>query len=135
MSIIFITGATGLIGRMYIKHFLNRGDSVIYTSTSKDKINVIANEYVAAVNENRLYGCCVDLVEDSYISVITEFLKLGSSENKLKMEKLEAENELLRAKAEKLQSEQRSEELFAEAIKAMSRYQGRCDDEDEDYDY
>ena len=75
MSIIFITGATGLIGRMYIKHFLNRGDSVIYTSTSKDKINVIANEYVAAVNENRLYGCCVDLVEDSYISVITEFLK------------------------------------------------------------
>lgn len=67
--------------------------------------------------------------------VITEFLKLGSSENKLKMEKLEAENELLRAKADKLQSEKRSEELFAEAIKAMSRYQGHGDEEIEDYDY
>ena len=67
--------------------------------------------------------------------VITEFLKLGSSENKLKMEKLEAENELLRAKAEKLQSEQRSEELFAEAIKAMSRYQGHGSEEDDEYDY
>lgn len=90
---------------------------------------------------NQLVSLAYDLAErqlregTASSQVITEFLKLGSSENKLKMEKLEAENELLRAKAEKLQSEQRSEELFAEAIKAMSRYQGRCDDEDEDYDY
>lgn len=67
--------------------------------------------------------------------VITEFLKLGSSENKLKMEKLEEENKLLRAKTEKIQSEQRSEEMFAEAIKAMSRYQGHGDEEIDEYDY
>lgn len=90
----------------------------------------------------QLVALAYDLAEKQLIEgtassqVITEFLKLGSSENKLKMEKLEAENELLRAKAEKLQSEQRSEELFAEAIKAMSRYQGRDDDEEEEeYDY
>ena len=67
--------------------------------------------------------------------VITEFLKLGSTENKLKMQKLEAENEFLRAKAEKLQSEQRSEELFENAIKAMSRYQGRTEEVEEYDDY
>lgn len=69
--------------------------------------------------------------------VITEFLKLGSSENKLKMEKLEEENKLLRAKTEKIQSEQKSEEMFAAAIKAMSRYQGHADEEEEidEYDY
>jgi hypothetical protein len=90
---------------------------------------------------NQLVALAYDLAEKQLMEgtassqVITEFLKIGSSENKLKMEKLEAENELLRAKAEKLQSEQRSEELFAEAIKAMSRYQGRDDEEEEEYEY
>lgn len=90
---------------------------------------------------NQLVALAYDLAEKQLMEgtassqVITEFLKIGSSENKLKMEKLEAENELLRAKAEKLQSEQRSEELFAEAIKAMSRYQGRNEEEEEEYEY
>lgn len=90
---------------------------------------------------NQLVALAYDLAEKQLMEgtassqVITEFLKIGSSENKLKMEKLEAENEFLRAKAEKLKSEQRSEELFAEAIKAMSRYQGRDDEEEEEYEY
>jgi hypothetical protein len=90
---------------------------------------------------NQLVARAYDLAEQQLIDgtassqVITEFLKIGSSENKLKMEKLQAENDLLRAKVEKIQSEQRSEELFAEAIKAMSRYQGRDGEEEEEYDY
>lgn len=90
---------------------------------------------------NQLVSLAYDLAErqlregTASSQVITEFLKLGSAENKLKMEKLEAENEFLRAKAEKLQSEQRSEELFAEAIKAMSRYHGQSDEESDEYDY
>ena len=90
---------------------------------------------------NQLVALAYDLAErqlregTASSQVITEFLKLGSSENQLKMEKLERENELLRAKADKLQSEQRSEELFAEAIKAMSRYQGYGGEEVDEYDY
>lgn len=91
---------------------------------------------------NQLVALAYDLAEKQLregtasSQVITEFLKLGSSENKLKMEKLEEENKLLRAKTEKIQSEQRSEEMFAEAIKAMRQYQGRGpEEEDEDYDY
>ena len=90
---------------------------------------------------NQLVSLAYDLAErqlregTASSQVITEFLKLGSTENKLKMEKLEAENEFLRAKAEKLQSEKRSEELFAEAIKAMSRYQGQNVEEVDEFDY
>lgn len=75
MSNIFLTGATGLIGRMYIKHFLNRGDIVIYTSTSEEKISAIANEYIQETRENRVYGCYVDLMADDYLFVIRDFLK------------------------------------------------------------
>lgn len=66
--------------------------------------------------------------------VITEFLKHGSYKAELELRKLEKETELLRAKAEKIQSEERSEELFERAIKAMQRYSGRIDEEDEEYD-
>lgn len=64
--------------------------------------------------------------------VITEFLKLGSYKAELEREKLTRENELLRVKAEKIQSEERSEELFNRAIKAMQRYSGSVSDEDVD---
>lgn len=66
--------------------------------------------------------------------VITEFLKLGSYKAELERVKLERENELLRVKAEKIQSEERSEEMFNKAIKAMQRYSGNASEEDDEYD-
>lgn len=56
--------------------------------------------------------------------VITHYLKLGSSRERLEQEKLGLEQELLRAKTEQIAGQQRTEELFAEAIKAMRAYQG-----------
>lgn len=56
--------------------------------------------------------------------VITHYLKLGSSRERLEQEKLGLEQELLRAKTESIQNQAKSEELFAEAIKAMRAYQG-----------
>ena len=56
--------------------------------------------------------------------VITHFLKLGSSRERLEQEKIALEQELLRAKAEHIVGQQRSEEMFANAIKAMRSYQG-----------
>lgn len=63
---------------------------------------------------------------------VTHFLKLGSTKAKIEKEKLERENELLRAKTESLQSTQRIEELYANAIKAMQRYSGACSEDDTD---
>lgn len=61
--------------------------------------------------------------------VITHFLKRGSIQSELELEKLKKENALLEAKTNALESAQRSEELFAEAIKAMKKYRGSNEDE------
>lgn len=58
------------------------------------------------------------------------FLKLGSSREQMEQERLRQENEMLRAKTERLQSDKRVEELYANALKAMKFYDG-YDDEDE----
>jgi hypothetical protein len=87
--------------------------------------------------ENQLIALAVDLVEQRLLDgtassqETTHFLKLGSMKNRLEMEKLEEENRLLRAKTASLESAKRSEELFAEAIKAMRRYSGQGSDDDE----
>ena len=92
--------------------------------------------------ENQLISLANDLAEKQLregtasSQVISHYLKLGSTKAVLEMEKLKRENELLKAKAEKIQSEQKSEELFAEAIKAMRQYSGqRTEEVVDEYDY
>lgn len=63
---------------------------------------------------------------------VVHFLKLGSMRERLERERLENENVLLRAKTEALESQAKVEELYANAIKAMQRYSGNYDDEDEE---
>ena len=63
--------------------------------------------------------------------VITHYLKLGSTKERLERERLEEENKLLRAKTEALQSAKHVEELYADAIKAMKRYSGQSVDDDD----
>lgn len=66
--------------------------------------------------------------------VLCHFLKLGTEKYRLEREKLKAENELMKAKKEHLESAQRTEELFNEAIKAFSKYRGHASEDDEDED-
>ena len=90
--------------------------------------------------ENQLIAYAVDLAEKQLregtasSQVITHYLKLGSSKERLEREKLERENELLRAKAESLQSAQRSEEVYEKALQAMRSYGGQDYEDVEDYD-
>lgn len=56
---------------------------------------------------------------------LNHFLKLGSTLAELEKERLIKENLLLTAKTESLQSQKKVEELYANALKAMSKYQGR----------
>lgn len=76
--------------------------------------------------------------------VITHFLQMGSEEyqyqqamRKIKQEKAELENELLRAKTENLRAATSSERMYTEAMKAFGVYNGSAfggdDDDDEDY--
>lgn len=62
--------------------------------------------------------------------VITHFLKLGSTREKLEREKLEEENKLLRAKTEAMESSKEIKALYEEALKAMRTYNGQGDPDD-----
>ena len=64
--------------------------------------------------------------------VIVHFLKLATARERLEQAKIEQELELMAAKADAIRSEKRIEELYGEAIKAMSRYRG--EDLDDSYD-
>jgi hypothetical protein len=56
--------------------------------------------------------------------VVTHFLKLGSTRERLEQQRLEHENELTRVKIEAVKAQQRVEELYLEALQAMRSYAG-----------
>ena len=66
--------------------------------------------------------------------VITHFLKLGSSKEKLEKEILEKQKEMITAKTESLQSAKRVEELYSDAMNAFRKYSGNGSDVNEDYE-
>ena len=80
--------------------------------------------------ENELVSLAHDLAEEQIRAgtassqVITHFLKLGSSRERLEQERLDHENALLEVKKEQIESQQRIEELYIDAIKAMRSYAG-----------
>lgn len=88
--------------------------------------------------ENQLISLAVDLAEQQLrdgtasSQVITHYLKMGSSKERLEQEIREMEKELIKAKTEALQSQKRMDELYANAIKAMRTYNGQSVDDDED---
>ena len=86
--------------------------------------------------ENQMISLAVDLAEKQLregtasSQVITHFLKLGTTKAELEREKLARENELLRARTESIQSAQRVEELYTNALNAMKSYSGQGDVDD-----
>lgn len=87
--------------------------------------------------ENQMIALAVDLAEKQLMEgtassqVITHYLKLGSTKERIEKEILEKQKELIAAKTENLKSAKRIEELYAEAISAMRRYSGHGDENEE----
>lgn len=84
----------------------------------------------AEERESRMISLAIDLAEQQLrdgtasSQVITHYLKLGSTREKLEQENKELENQLLMAKTEAIKSAERVEELYANAIAAMQSYSG-----------
>lgn len=80
--------------------------------------------------ESQLVALAYDVAEQQLIDgtissqVLTQLLKAGSTRGRAELLKLERENELLKAKTESLQSAQRTDEIYANALKAMQNYSG-----------
>lgn len=62
-------------------------------------------------------------------SVITHFLKMGTTMYSLEMEKVRNENSLLGAKKQLIDSEESAEKKYEAAMNAMKRYKGLGDDD------
>lgn len=88
--------------------------------------------------ENQLVSLAIDLAEKQLrdgtasAQVISKFLQLGSTREKLEQERLRKENELLSARVEQLQSAKRMEEIYVQALNAMRSYAGHDTQEYED---
>lgn len=89
--------------------------------------------------ENQLIAYAVDLAEKQLIEgtassqVITHFLKLGSTRAKLEKEMLEEQKKLVEAKTQSVQSAQRVEELYTNALNAMRTYSGWSESNADDH--
>lgn len=88
--------------------------------------------------ENEMIALAMDLAEEQLRNgtassqLITEFVKRGSTKARLEKEILQEQKELMKAKTEALQSAKNIEELYAGAIKAMQKYTGHQEEEEEE---
>jgi len=85
--------------------------------------------------ENQLISLAVDLAEQQLSEgtassqVITHYLKLGSTKDRIEKELIAERRELLKAKTDALKSAKKIEELYENALQAMSKYSGNTGDE------
>lgn len=86
--------------------------------------------------ENQMIALAIDLAEKQLIEgtassqVISHYLKLGSTKEKIEKEILEQQRELIKAKTESIKSAKRVEELYKNALNAMRSYRSSNDDYD-----
>lgn len=88
--------------------------------------------------ENELAAAAYDLAEEQIrqgtasSQVITHFLRMGSSRERMEQERMSHEMELMQVKREQLEGQKRIEELYLSALDAMRAYSGSDLPVDED---
>lgn len=87
--------------------------------------------------ENQIIADAYDLAEKQIregtasSQVISHFLKMGSPKARLEKEKMELENELIRAKTKAIESGEEIRAMYEDAIKAMREYSGNGGSDDD----
>jgi hypothetical protein len=93
------------------------------------------------VRENELASAAYDLAEDQIRSgtassqVITHFLKMGSTRERIEQERIRHEVELMEVKKQQLEGQKRVEELYVNALEAMRGYSGLSSDPEDDGEF
>lgn len=89
------------------------------------------------IRENQLISLAIDLAEKQLregtasSQVITHYLKLGSSRERLEKEIMEKQAALMTAKKENLEAVKEYKQLYQDAVQAMRHYSGDFSDEQE----
>ena len=112
-------------------------------SNSNQRVKDIRPAITPEARENQLISLAVDLAEKQLLEgtassqVITHYLKLGSTKERIEKEILEKQKDLISAKTDMLKSAKNIEKLYKDAIDAMQMYSGRSNsnevDEDDEY--
>lgn len=88
--------------------------------------------------ENQLISLATDLAERQLLDgsasaqVMTHYLKLGTTRERLEQERLQHENLLLAAKREQIANAERMDKMYEKALNAMREYSGQEPEEEED---
>ena len=87
--------------------------------------------------ENQMIALAINLAEKQLIEgtassqVITHYLKLGSTKERIEKEILEKQKDLISAKTQALESSRVNQELYEEVLAAMLIYRGSGEEEDD----
>lgn len=100
-------------------------------SKSTNKERRIRPGLTPEAREDQLVALATNLAEKQLLDgtassqVITHYLKIGSTKERIEKEILKKQKDLIEAKTEALKSEKRVEELYEKALSAMKRYSGQ----------
>jgi hypothetical protein len=113
--------------------WMRKGKVVSASESSQKRRPALSPE----ARENQLVSLAVDLAEKQLMAgtassqVITHYLKMGSTKERIEKEILEKQKDLITAKTESLQSAKRIEELYTNALNAMRNYSGQSGYDDD----
>lgn len=105
------------------------------SSASAESKRKIRPALTPEARENQLISLAVNLAEQQLrdgtasSQVITHYLKLGSTREKIEKEILEKQKELIDAKTKNINSANDAKELYAKALAAFRRYSGTDEEE------
>lgn len=110
-------------------------------SSSSESSRKVRPALSPEAEENQIISMAMNLAKQQIMDgtassqVITHFLKLGSTKERIEKEILEKQKNLIEAKTQTLQSAQRIEELYTNALNAMRNYSGQGNAEEVEDDY
>lgn len=110
-------------------------------TNSSDSTTKMAPALTPEARENQLIYLATELAEQQLrdgtasSQVITHFLKLGTTREKIEKEILEKQKDLVEAKTKALKTAEATEELYTNAINAMRLYSGQKSSKENDENY
>jgi hypothetical protein len=90
--------------------------------------------------ENQMIALAVDLAEKQLLKgtassqVVTHYLKLATTKERLEKQMLEEKVKLVKAQTDAIQSQKKTEELYKNALNAMRSYSGQGGPSNDDDD-
>lgn len=99
-------------------------------ATTKGSVRKSRPALSVEARENQLIALAIDRAEEQLrdgtasSQVITHFLKLGSTKERLEKEILSEQKSLISAKRKSIESADNAEEIYKEALAAMRTYSG-----------